>query len=104
MVFQYSACGVCKNPPSASCSLRDDCSQIEITSWGGIMTTYYLVCTLKKDGNGSLPHRGNTENASIAAYLKETPAIGHSSTKWLLLSFQASLEPHWHMHIKTFAA
>lgn len=67
------------------------------------MTTYYLLCTHKKDGNGNLLHHGNTEIASIATYFKETPAIGHS-TKWLLLSFQASLEPHWHMHIKTFAA
>lgn len=67
------------------------------------MTICYPLCTHKKDGSGSLLHRGNPENASIATYLTELPAIGFS-TKWLLLSFRASLEPHWHMHIKTFCS
>lgn len=98
-MFQYCAC-VCKNPPYASFSLWDDCLQSEL--WGGIETTF---CLLYK-------HKKMAKEASFIVAVMKMLQSSHISKKRLLLDTQkmallsshASLEPHWHMHIKTFTA
>lgn len=101
-MFQYCACCVCKNPPYASFSLWDDCLQSEMASWGGIETTCGLLCKHKKMAK---------EASFIVAGMKmlQSPHLSKKrllldTQKMALLSSQASLEPHWHMHIKTFTA
>lgn len=78
MSFQYSACGVCRYPPYASFSFREDCLQSEITWWGGIMTTCPVLCK----------HKKMAKEASFIVAVMKMLQSPHISKKRLLVDTQ----------------
>lgn len=100
MLFHYCACGVCVK---SSLYLFHYEMIVYNLNCQVALKQLAIFCLNIKRWQRKPPSSWQQWNG-FNHHISQRNACCWTLKKWLFLSSQASLEPHWHMHIKTFTA